>query len=200
MNLFEIIYLCGMAVIWVVRLPYAWAGRGTRAAERRAMRPEWLQFTLISLTMVGLPAIFIFTPWLAFADYRLPAWAGWGGVPIFAAALLLFWRSHADLGRSWSPAVIIKPDHHLVTVGIYRHIRHPMYAAFWLWGIAQPLLLWNGLAGWGFLPAFALMYFLRVPHEERLLLEHFGVAYRDYMARTGRVWPRFRHHNRIMVK
>lgn len=110
---------------------------------------------------------------------------------IFSAALLLFVRAHADLGRSWSPAVIIKPHHRLVTSGIYRHIRHPMYAAFWLWALAQPLLLWNWLAGWGFLPAFALLYFLRVPREERVLLEHFGDAYREYMAHTGRVLPRW---------
>jgi len=191
MLIFELIYLCGMALMTLIRLPYARVNRITRAAERRAIRSEWPLFSLISLTMIGLPCLSIFTPWLRFADYQLPAWAGWGGALIFTAALLLFWRAHADLGRSWSPAVIIKPDHRLITDGIYRHIRHPMYASFWLWALAQPLLLWNWLAGWGFLPAIALLYFLRVPREERLLLEHFGDTYRKYIARTGRVWPRW---------
>ena len=35
----------------------------------------------------------------------------------------------------------------LVTNGIYRRIRHPMYSAFWLWAIAQALLLPNWIAG-----------------------------------------------------
>lgn len=54
----------------------------------------------------------------------------------FAVALWLLWRSHADLGRSWMGTLAIKEKHALVTQGVYRHIRHPMYAAHWLWGIA----------------------------------------------------------------
>lgn len=192
MLIFEIVYLCGVALVILVRLPSAQVDRETLATELKAMWPEWPVLSLLWLAMIGLPVLSIFTPWLRFADYRLPAWAGWSGSLIFAAALLLFWRAQVELGWSWSPAVLIKPEHRLVTDGVYRRIRHPMYAAFWLWGFAQPLLLWNWLAGWGFLPVFALMYFLRVPREERLLLEHFGDAYRDYMARTGRVLPRWR--------
>jgi protein-S-isoprenylcysteine O-methyltransferase Ste14 len=66
-----------------------------------------------------------------------------------------------------------------------------MYAAIWLWGIGQALLLPNWLAGpaalWSFLP----MYLLRVPREERLMLDTFGDEYRAYAARTGRVFPKF---------
>jgi protein-S-isoprenylcysteine O-methyltransferase Ste14 len=36
------------------------------------------------------------------------------------------------------------------------------------------------------------MYFVRVGQEERMMCEQFGQAYRDYMARTGRVLPRLR--------
>jgi protein-S-isoprenylcysteine O-methyltransferase Ste14 len=34
------------------------------------------------------------------------------------------------------------------------------------------------------------LYLVRVPREERMLLEQFGDAYRDYMQRTGRIIPR----------
>ena len=33
-----------------------------------------------------------------------------------------------------------------LTEGVYRHIRHPMYAAHWLWGLGQALLLQNWIA------------------------------------------------------
>ncbi len=77
----------------------------------------------------------------------------------------------------------------LVTGGVYRYIRHPMYASMWLWGIAQALLLWNWIAGWASLVLFLPLYVLRVPREERMMHEYFGDAYRTYMNRTARVIP-----------
>lgn len=83
----------------------------------------------------------------------------------------------------------LRDGHELVTHGMYRTIRHPMYASIWLWSLAQGMLLANWLAGWSVLPVFAAMYFLRVPREERLMVEAFGDAYREYARRTGRVVP-----------
>jgi protein-S-isoprenylcysteine O-methyltransferase Ste14 len=65
-----------------------------------------------------------------------------------------------------------------------------MYASMWLWGTAQALLLQNWIAGWAGLVLFVPMYVLRVPREERMMLEQFGEAYREYRNRTGRVVPR----------
>ena len=68
-----------------------------------------------------------------------------------APALLLFWRSHANLGRNWSPSLQLREGHALVTRNtyrhIYRHIRHPIYESQWLWNIAQALLLRNWITG-----------------------------------------------------
>ena len=77
-----------------------------------------------------------------------------------------------------------------MTEGVYRYVRHPMYSAFWLWAIAQALLLPNFIAGLSGLVGFGTLYFFRVGQEERLMLDAFGVEYGDYMARTGRVVPR----------
>lgn len=65
-----------------------------------------------------------------------------------------------------------------------------MLLALWLFSLAQALLLANWLAGCAALVTFAPMYFLRTPREERMMCEIFGQEYRDYMARTGRLWPR----------
>lgn len=97
-----------------------------------------------------------------------------------------------DLGHNWSATLRIRPEHSLITHGVYRRIRHPMYTAHLLWAIAQGLLLANWLAGWIFLVAFVPLYLLRVPHEEQMMLEQFGQEYRTYMARTGRIIPRLR--------
>jgi protein-S-isoprenylcysteine O-methyltransferase Ste14 len=78
----------------------------------------------------------------------------------------------------------------LVSDGVYHYIRHPIYAGFWLWGIAQPLLLHNWIAGFAMLATFVPLYWVRVPREERMLLAHFGEVYRKYMQQTGRIFPR----------
>ena len=67
-----------------------------------------------------------------------------------------------------------------------------MYASQLLWGLAQGLLLPNWIAGLGGLVTFLLLYIVRVPREEQLMLDHFGDAYRAYCARTGRIVPRLR--------
>ena len=160
-------------------------------------RVSGLERSLLGLLLVGMffvPVVYALTSWLDGADYRLSpgARAGAGGVgtALLAAAIWLFWRSHADLGRNWSPSLQLREEHQLVTAGVYRSIRHPMYASQWLWSVAQPLLLQNWIAGWAGLLLFLPLYLSRVPHEEQMMLEQFGEAYRAYMSRTGRVVPR----------
>jgi protein-S-isoprenylcysteine O-methyltransferase Ste14 len=64
-----------------------------------------------------------------------------------------------------------------------------MYSAFWLWAIAQALLLPNWIAGFAGIAGFGILFFGRVAREERMLQQTFGDNYREYMARTGRVFP-----------
>ena len=136
-----------------------------------------------------LPPLHLFTPWLAFADYRLPIAAPIAGTFLMVSALWLFWRSHADLGLNWSATLVVRQGHQLITHGVYRSIRHPMYASIWLWFLAQGLMLQNWLAGWYGFVGFALLYFVRLPREERMMREFFGQEYTDYMRRTGRILP-----------
>lgn len=77
---------------------------------------------LLSVGMFFVPAVYALTPWLDWADYRLSpgakGWAGGLGAAILAAAIWLFWRSHADLGRNWSPSLQLREEHQLVTAGV----------------------------------------------------------------------------------
>jgi protein-S-isoprenylcysteine O-methyltransferase Ste14 len=149
---------------------------------------------LLSVGIVFVPAVYASTSWLDRADYRLPPEvqksAGGVGVALMTLAIWLFWRSHVDLERNWSPSLQLREGHALVTEGVYRHVRHPMYASEWLRSIAQALLLQNWVAGWAGLALFTPLYVLRVPREERMMLDRFGEEYRAYMDRTGRVVPR----------
>ena len=111
---------------------------------------------------------------------------------LLVAAILLFLRAHRDLGANWSPSVEINARQTLITSGVYRVIRHPMYASQLLWCVAQALLLHNWIAGLAGFVIFLPMYLVRVPNEEQMMLDHFGNRYQGYCQRTGRLLPRVR--------
>jgi len=139
-----------------------------------------------------LPPLYCFTPVLSFADYELNSSIRWAGAGVMLASLWLFLRSHVDLGQNWSVSLELRQDHQLVSRGVYRWLRHPMYASIWLWGIAQGMMLANWFAGWAVPLPFAAMYLIRTPREERMMCEEFGDRYREYAQRTGRLFPRLR--------
>jgi len=189
-SIFEVIWLIGLIVGSVIRAIYAKRPKKDEIAVDHNTRLERLLLFLSSLGLLFLPLIYLFSPWLDFADYHLPKWAGWIGGVIFAFALWMLWKSHVDLGRNFTPTVQLKEEHSLVTDGVFCYIRHPIYAAHGLWGIAQALLLQNWIAGLSMLVFFLPFYMVRVPNEEKMMLEHFGEQYREYMNKTGRVIPR----------
>ena len=189
------IYLYGLIVYTAIRGRF---GARTKGNQRVVSRADARDRALVGLVFVGniiLPALYLFTPWLRFADYRLPAFAPWCGTAIMVVALWLFWRSHVDLGLNWSITLEVRKDHELIVHGVYRKIRHPMYAAIFLFAIAQGLLLQNWLGGWGGLVSFAILYLVRVSREEQMMSEMFGESYREYMERTRRLVPRLEIKN-----
>lgn len=194
-NVFDAIFLVYFIIgstiraISVRRISNWWRKKEDVSEDRDNGHDKELMF-VSSLGMVILPFTYLFTPLLEFADYSLPAWVGWIGTAVFAAALWLLWRSHADLGENFSPELKIRDEHSLVTQGVYRHIRHPMYASHILWAVAQALLLQNWMAGPAFLVMSLPLYIVRIPREEKMMEDEFGEEYRKYAERTGQVVPR----------
>jgi protein-S-isoprenylcysteine O-methyltransferase Ste14 len=189
-------YFLGLLAQISIRAPHERRHRQTRVDVDRADGLERALIGVLFLGVLFVPLAYALTPWLDRADYRLPPAAerrlGGAGAVILLLALWLFWRSHADLGSNWSPSLQLRDEHALVTGGVYQHVRHPMYASQWLWSIAQALLLQNRIAGPAGAASFLPLYALRVPREERMMLERFGDEYRAYMRRTGRVVPGLR--------
>jgi protein-S-isoprenylcysteine O-methyltransferase Ste14 len=147
---------------------------------------------LLALAFLGLwlvPLIYAATGFPAALDRPLIPAIAVLGVIALCGALVLFYRSHADLGKNWSISLQIRNEHRLVTTGIYRFIRHPMYTSFFLLAVAQALLLPNWLAGLTGLVGVGILYAFRVRQEERMMLERFGTDYQNYMAHTARLIP-----------
>lgn len=174
---------------YAIRFPYARRSRrATVVRSARGLRETVL--LLISLTGLGiLPLIYIATGFPRFANYSFRAPQAWIGLSIAIASLIMFRMTHKALGRNWSVSLDVRESHKLVSDGIYRQVRHPMYTAFWLWAVAQALLLPNWFAGCAGLVGFGILFFGRVAREEELMLESFGDSYSEYMSRTYRVIP-----------
>jgi protein-S-isoprenylcysteine O-methyltransferase Ste14 len=185
----ELIWAFGCVAYYIIRYPHQRRSRKTPVADRRNRMRE---NTLVVISYSGLfaiPLIYVLTGEPKFADYEFHPIQAWIGTLVLAAGMALLHRTHRDLGRAWSITLEIRDQHTLVTRGIYERLRHPMYAAFWLWAISQALLLPNWIAGLSGLVGFGTLFFARVGHEERMMLEAFGDEYRAYMARTYRLIP-----------
>ena len=187
------LYLAGLVFSEALRLPRrVGRSRSSREWSRTSPAnrlPELLVLGAVFIGIWALPIAHVFTNWLKTWDYSLPAWATWLGVIVFLVSLGIRWKAQRDLGRQWSYTLETAEGHRLVTSGIYARLRHPIYTSLILWAAAQPLLLHNFAAGWSGAVAVALIWFIRVPREEQLMLEEFGEEYRKYMARTGRLIP-----------
>ncbi len=193
---FKAVYVLGMLSEIVIRVPHERQRRQTPMAVEHVDATERALVGLLFCGMFFVPATYIFSSWLDRANYRMSVQAkqrtGGIGMVLLLVAVWLFWRAHRDLGQNWSPSLQMRQEHELVTRGVYRYIRHPMYASQWVWSVAQALLLHNWIAGLASAVLFTPLYVLRVPREERMLQAQFGPAYGRYMQQTGRVLPRLR--------
>lgn len=172
-----------------IRAPHGQRSRTVPVAKScRKSGMEKFLLTLSSATFL-LTLIWIVTPAIAFADYALHPAPFFVGAIFLAIGVWLFYRSHADLGANWSVSLELREKHQLVTDGVYRQVRHPMYLAYFIYMTGQALVIPNWLAGPSDGVAMVLLFALRVGPEEQMMLERFGIDYRRYMASTKRLAP-----------
>ena len=188
-SLSSFVFMAFTAAYLAIRGVFIRRARRQQKTDKGDLRDRLL-IALVGVGQIVLPLLFVWTPALGFADRAQPSTCLPLGVVAMAAGLWLFWRSHVDLGDNWSVTLEIDAKHRLVTRGVYRLVRHPMYTSFFVSGLGQALLLANWVAGPAALVAVAVLVLVRLPNEEAMMIEAFGDEYRDYMRRTGGVVPR----------
>ncbi len=184
-----LVWFAGLVGWYIIRHPFE--RRANKIGIRKTLfdRRESSLLALALLGLLAIPAVYVLTGFPAALDRPFIAWIAWAGIVPDVAALWLFRRSHADLGRNWSISLELRDEHALVKSGVYRFIRHPMYTSFFLLGVAQALLLPNWLAGLAGIAGAGVLFVFRVGREERMMLESFGEEYRAYMTHTKRLVP-----------
>lgn len=95
-----------------------------------------------------------------------------------------------ELGVNWAHGgeYQVKNNQELVTTGIYRHIRHPIYLGVILAYVGGQIVAGSYLSII-FLLLFMYSSIVQAKREEKLLLHHFGEKYEDYMRQTKMLIP-----------
>lgn len=135
------------------------------------------------------PLVYLINPqWMAWAKIGLPEFIRWLGVGVGLFCVLGIYWLFSSIGSGISPTSATRKEHKLVTNGIYRYVRHPLYT------IGSSMFISFGMMAdnW-FIAALGILAFiamaLRTPKEEASLIEKFGDEYREYMKTTGRFLP-----------
>jgi protein-S-isoprenylcysteine O-methyltransferase Ste14 len=186
----KVVILTAFIATVLIRAPH---GRRSRAVKVATTRKGPLEVCLLTIAWVALfvPIVWVLTPWLAFADFALHPVPLVVGTILLSLGLWLFHRSHADLGTNWSITLEIHESHRLVTAGVYRRIRHPMYLSLLLCGLGEALVIPNWVAAPFYAVAMIMVFALRLKPEEQLMRERFSGEYDAYASRTKRLIPNF---------
>jgi len=162
--------------------------------EQRVERYMWLVWVPLVAAWCALPylAQFRTEPPLGLPEFaRLPAYAmlRWAAAGVALACLLLTIRCWARMGTDWRMDVAVSKPTNLITDGLFRHIRHPIYAFSMLLMLCSAAIL--PTVPMAVIAAIHVVLMnLKARNEERHLLRAHGEAYQRYLARTGRFFPR----------
>lgn len=138
------------------------------------------QVPLLALAVV-LP------PWTARADGGFGHPLQWLGLVLAASGILLVLAGLVALGHALTPFPHPRAGAQLVTRGVYRLVRHPVYTGL-LVGAFGWALAWLSGAGVAYSALLAVFFDRKARREERWLRSRFP-GYADYEGRVRRFIP-----------
>jgi len=94
----------------------------------------------------------------------------------------------AGFGLLNSSRLQIVEGQRLLTEGVYRHIRHPLYLGEITRNLGFPIML-SSLYGLVIMLVGNLFLLFRIEIEESMLLDEFGQEYEEYRKRTKKLIP-----------
>ena len=191
----ELIYKILLAALVIamnlIRIHYQKRYKQTHVVTESEIAPkrEKLLIAIMSLALAVPGTIWLFTGWLSFGQFALPDSIRIAGFIVGVYGIWWFYRIHRTLGDNWSPVLEIRREHTLITGGPYRYVRHPMYSDMLLWLVSFALVSANWFYALTVSTGLIILFSVRIPDEEKLMMEHFGEQYRAYMKRTKRLIP-----------
>lgn len=97
-------------------------------------------------------------------------------------------KGRFNLGKNWANQIKIYKEHTLVQTGMYRIVRHPLYASIIFMFYGGCLVYRDILAFAAVSVVFVPFMYYRAKQEETLLMQRFP-EYEKYKKRTGMFFP-----------
>ena len=160
------------------------------ARQSHSIRNERPSFVKTGSMLAFFAAIYLLIRF-RIGVYDLPAIyypAAIGGLVLLVLGAVVNIMGRFALGRNWGNQVIIYQDHALVTGGIYRFVRHPLYASLIWMFIGASLVFQNGASLLATVFIFVPAMYYRGKLEENALSAQFP-NYAEYRDRTGMFFP-----------
>ncbi len=169
-------------------------GMAARVFGGRAYRRFYRLFFSVTGILAALPLLIMVALLPDQTLYTIPAPWTYGTLLVQGLALIGLAvgvlqtgaLSFIGLRQALAGDTISQAHEKLVTGGLYRWVRHPLYTASLLFIWLVPVMTWNTLALNLGLTAYLLIGSI---FEERKLVQQFGQAYEEYRSRTPRIVP-----------
>jgi protein-S-isoprenylcysteine O-methyltransferase Ste14 len=153
-------------------------------------KEDGITSNLIGSAMLGN---MVMLPLLGYLKWGAIAWHATAisalGLAITTLGVFLRYWAILTLGRFFTSAVMVLPEHQVVQTGPFRLIRHPGYTGVLLFGLGIALAFANPLAAVWFLGTQGPALLFRIKVEESVLGEALGEAYQTYRRRTWKLLP-----------
>ena len=113
-------------------------------------------------------------------------WSSLSGAFLFGAGVVLTVLAVTDFKKARTTIIPGRTPDALVTSGIFRFSRNPIYLADVLF-LTAFILWWDAIFALPLIPAFIWIIRTRfINWEEAQLKETFGISFEEYKSRTGR--------------
>ncbi|MCC5936450.1 MAG: isoprenylcysteine carboxylmethyltransferase family protein [Lunatimonas sp.] len=138
-----------------------------------------IPYVLAQLTLIG--EYLLTQPYLS-----TPTWTFYVGGFGILLGLGFRWVAMLTARKSFHHLVQTRrsQNHHLVTKGPYKLVRHPAYLGWYLYSLSVPLFLGTQVSLFLFAGIGWYFFKQRIAYEEEWLISFFGDAYRSYKAHT----------------
>ena len=156
---------------------------------RNAIREDMLYF--------ALPGILVLSAGMVVSAWDLVRQQGslyihsvqnFVGLALLVIGLTIMLVAQITLWRFYFSTLVIREDHQLITHGIYRFVRHPIYLGAITGLIGVPVYV-SSVYGLLTMALLIPIFLNRIRMEEKLLTTEFGDAHRTYMEATSKLIP-----------
>ena len=164
-----------------------------RLAEvKKALKEDWTVLPFTGLTLLGFAMAIL--EFVFFQNFIFQVF-GIAGLFLFLMGGAMRIKARLELNRkagfggyfrTWR--VKILKDHQLVTDGLYKHIRNPIYLAEILRNLGF-VLIFSSVYGSLLILLASIVLLFRINLEEKILFVEFGEEYEEYKRNTKRLIP-----------